>query len=203
MVFATNKERLCYQNREKITMIVFAVVAVVFSFLGYQSAFNEKINGVFKCEGEFRIFWNCAFIPLVMAVVPFIVKNTRKMLFSVMAVKIAATVISALFGINSNIHLPVFQDDWGIVFFIAVDIFIAVSIYKENNERTYTVGAAKAVLALMCASLIIAVMGGDELRHYIFRMIYMIAFYKSICTVVTFYVPRRMHFPAVCEKDGE
>lgn len=138
-----------------------------------------------------------------MAVVPFIVKNTRKMLFSVMAVKIAATVISALFGINSNIHLPVFQDDWGIVFFIAVDIFIAVSIYKENNERTYTVGAAKAVFALMCASLIIAVMGGDELRHYIFRMIYMIAFYKSICTVVTFYVPRRMHFPAVCEKDGE
>lgn len=200
MIIKSKKERFFIQHRETITMCVFAVAVLVFSVLGYRSAFNEKIGGLIGCNSNFRFSWNCFCLPLIMAIVPFVVKDTRKMLITVMSLKVAVTLIGLLFGANSNIHLPVFQDDWGILFFIAIDIFMAVTVYNERYERTYIKGATVVVVAFMAISQIIGFLEGDFVPYYAFRSIYLIFFYRSVYAVICHVVPLYRHLPNSHEK---
>lgn len=195
LLIKSKRERFYLIHREKITMCIFSFLAVVFSVLGYRSAFNDKISGLLICDGEFRIFWSCFSVPLIMAVVPFIVKNTRKMLITVMLSKIFATLVGLSFGMNTNIHLPVFWDDWGVLFFIVIDLFIALTAYKETYERMHIGGACVIVFALMAISQVIGLLEGDFVPYYAFRSLYMIFFYSSIYSVICHVVPRYRHFP--------
>ena len=176
-------------------MCIFSILAVVFSVLGYRSAFNDIISGFFKCGDEFRLFWSCFIVPLIMAVVPLIVKNTRKMLITVMLSKILATLVGLSFGMNTNIHLPVFGDDWGVLFFIVIDLFIALTVYKERYERMHIGGACVTVFALLVISQVIGLLEGDFVPYYAFRSLYMIFSYISIYSVICHIVPRYWHFP--------
>lgn len=195
MLLNRKKERFYLKNKNKITMLLFSMLSLVFSVLGYPSAFNEEISGLLICSGKFRFFWSCCIIPLTMAVVPFIVGNTRKMLNIVIVSKAVATLIGLSFGINLNIHLPVFQDDWGVLFFLSVDVFIGVTIYNERYERLHIKGACVIALALMAISTIIYIHEGDLVQYYIFRSLYIITFYISIYFVICNITPRYWNFP--------
>lgn len=195
MIIKSKKEKFYLDNRETITMCIFAVAVLVFSVLGYRSAFNEKIEGFINCSFRFCKCWNCYFVPLIMAVIPLFVKNIRKMLITVMSLKVAVTLIGLLFGANPNIHLPVFTDDWGVLFFIAVDLFIALTVYKERYERMHIGGACVIVFVLMAISQVIGLLEGDFVPYYAFRSLCMIFFYGAIYSVICHIVPRYRHFP--------
>lgn len=171
-------------------MLFFSMLSVAFSVLGYPSAFNEEISGLLICCEKFRIFLSCCIVPLIMAVVPFIVQKTRRMLITVIVSKVAATLIGLSFGMNPNIHLPVFQDDWGVLFFLSVDVFIGVTIHNERYERMHIGGAYVIVFALMAISTIIYIHEGDLVQYYIFRSLYIISFYISIYFVIFHITPR-------------
>lgn len=200
MIIKSEKEKFLLDNRETITMCIFAVAVLVFSFLGYRSAFNEKIEGLIDIGSRFCTYWNCLCVPVIMAVVPFVVKNVRKMLITVMALKVSVTLIGLLFGANPNIHLPVFQDDWGVLFFIAIDIFIAVTVYNERNERTLINGAGFVVLALMAVSQLIGFIEGAFVPYYLFRAVSVFLFYRTICSVIRHITPDYRCFPNSHEK---
>lgn len=195
MIIKSKKEKFYLDNKEIITMCMFAVAVLVFSVLGYRSAFNEIIEGFFNCSFRFCYYWNCFCVPLIMAVVPFIVKNTRKMLITVMSLKVAVTLIGLMFGANPNIHLPVFQDDWGVLFFVAIDIFIAVTVYNERNERMLINGAGMVVLALMAASQIIGFIEGAFVPYYFLRSLSVFLFYRSIYSVIRHITPNYRYLP--------
>lgn len=195
MIIKSKKEMFYLKNREKITMCIYAVVVLVFSVLGYRSAFNEKIGVLIGCDSSFRFFWNCFCLPLIMMIVPFIIKDIRKMLITVMSLKTAVTLIGLLFGANCNIHLPVFRDDWGVLFFIAIDIFIAVTVYNERNERLLINGAGSVVLVLATVSLLIGFIEGDFVPYYAFRSVYIVLFYRSIYSVIRHITPNYRYLP--------
>lgn len=195
MLLNRKKERFYIKNKNKITMLFFSMLSVVFSVLGYPSAFNEEISGLLICSGKFRFFWSCCIVPLIMAAVPFIVKNTRKMLITVIASKVVATLIGLSLGMNPNIHLPVFKDDWGVLFFLSVDVFIGVTIYNERYERMHIKGACVITFALMAISTIYYIHEGNLVQCYIFRLLYIISFYISIYFVICHIMPRYWHFP--------
>ena len=195
MIIKNKKEKFFFDNREIITMCLFAVAALVFSFLGYRSAFNEKITGFISCGNLFVSLWNCLSVPLIMALIPLLVKNTRKMLITIMLLKLAATVIGLSFGANSNIHLSVFESDYGVLFFIALDIFIAVTIYNERNARIPIKGAGLVVLALMAASQLIGFIDGKFVPYYFFRSVSVFLFYRSVYSVICHTVPNYLYLP--------
>lgn len=195
MLIKNKKEKFYLEHRETITMCIYAAVVMIFSVLGYRSAFNEKIGGLIGCDSSFRFFWNCFCLPLIMVIVPFVVKDIRKMLITVMSLKVAATLIGVILGINPNIHLLVFQDDWGILFFIAIDIFIAVTVYNERNERMMINGAGAVVLALTAVSQLIGFIEGAFVPYYAFRSAYIILFYRSIYSVIRHITPNYRYFP--------
>lgn len=195
MIIKSKKEKFYLDNRETITMCIFAVAVLAFSVLGYRSAFNERIEGFFNCSSRFRYYWNCFCVPLIMAVVPFILKSTRKMLITVMSLKVMVTLVGFLFGANPNIHLSVFQDDGGVLFFAAIDIFIAVIVYNERNERMLINGAGMVVLALMAASQLIGFIEGAFVPYYFFRSLYVFLFYRSIYSVIRHITPNYRYFP--------
>lgn len=195
MIIKSKKEKFYLDNRETITMCIFAVGVLIFSFLGYRSAFNEKITEYINVSHSFCNLWNCLCVPVIMAAVPFIIKSTRKMLITVMSLKVAATLISLLFGGNPNIHLPVFQDDWGILFFIAIDIIIAVTVYNERNERMLINGVGMVVLDLMAVSQLIGFIEGAFVPYYFFRSLSVFLLYRSIYSVIRHITPNHRYLP--------
>lgn len=195
MLIKTKKERFYYQNREKLTMLIFATVALIFSILGYRSAFNENLAGCVDFGNNFCFFWNCFCVPLIMAITPIFVKDDEKMLITVMCLKVAVTLIGLLFGANPNIYLPVFQDDWGVLFFVAVDIFVAATIYSERNQRMLIKGIGTVILAFMVASQIIGFIEGNFVPYFFFRSVYVFLFYRSIYAIVRHITPNWRPFP--------
>lgn len=195
MIIKSKKEKFYLDNRETITMCMFAVAVLVFSFLGYRSAFNEKITEYINVSHSFCTLWSCLCVPVIMATVPFIVKNTRKMLITVMSLKVMVTLISLLFGANPNIHLPVFQDDWGVLFFIVIDIFIAVTVYNERNERMLINGVGMIVLSLMAVSQLIGFIEGAFVPYYFLRSLSVFLFYRSIYSVIRHVTPNYKNLP--------
>ncbi len=200
MVFRTEKEYRRYKNRNTIVMCAYAVAISIFAILGYPAAFNEKINGFIGCDESFRFVWNCFCIPMIMAVASLAVKDVRKMLVTVMALKAAATLFGLLLGINPNIHLPVFKDDWGALFFVLLDIFLAVTIYKERNERMLINGASIVLFILTAVSQIICFVEWNLIPEYAFRSAYAVLFYRAIYTVICHITPNVHYLPNSHEK---
>ena len=195
MIIKSKKEKFYLDNRETITMCIFAVAVLVFSVLGYRSAFNEKITEYINVSHSFCTLWNCLCVPVIMVAVPFIVKSIRKMLITIMSLKVMVTLVGFLFGANPNIHLPVFQGDWGVLFFVAIDIFIAITVYNERNERMLINGVGMVVLALMAASQLIGFIEGAFVPYYFFRSLSVFLFYRSIYSVIRHITPNYRYFP--------
>lgn len=126
-----------------------------------------------------------------------------------MLTKIAITLIGLVFGINTNISLPLFHVDWGVLFFIAVDAIILYVVCTSKDGRTCVMGAVSVVLMVMLVSDIIIKISGNPEPTYIYRLLSMMMYYYPICYIVNFTARRQFVMPTpeewakIKEKEGE
>jgi uncharacterized protein YrzB (UPF0473 family) len=201
MVFVNKKDYFMHSHRTEFKFLTFAVFGTVLAFLGRYSAFFENIDGIIGCDSAFETLWSCAVVPVASAVISLIMCGTRETLVAVMCGKIGATLIGMIFGINVNIHLPVFNGDWGVLFFLDVDILIVWAIAARGDERENINRASAAVIFLAVISQIIGFVNGEFVPYYALRSAYIILFYRLIYHVTCQVVPRRMHVPVSFELD--
>ncbi len=209
MVIATKREYYWLKYRLSIVPVICAVIGAVSGFVGREYAAFEKINGFIGCPEIFDVIWKCAVFPLAVIIFTVFVRSARGTVASIMGTKIAMTLIGLVFGINTEIHLPLFRDDWGVLFFIMVDAFIIFTIYNATDAKVCVMSAVTVVTVAMIISHIIMQIEGDPASGYPFRMIYLMMFYYPVWYVVHCTTRRRMHMPTreewekICSEEGE
>ncbi len=195
MLIKSKREFFWLKYRFEIVISVSAILGMAFGFLGRDYASFERLNGVVECNKTVETICNSVVLPVVAIILSKLVGNPSKMAMSVMGAKIAATVLGAVFGINANIHLPLFHGDWGILFFVAVDVFIIFAIRGASDARKCVFYAITVVTAVMMISHIILQLDGDASSDYPFRIAYLMMFYYSVGYVVFHTARRWMHAP--------
>lgn len=184
MVIASKSEYYWNKCRFREVPVLCAFLGFVFGTVGYKDAVFVKINGLIGCSEMFDAVWKCVVFPLTVIIISCFMKDRRKKAVSIMASKIALTVIGLLFGVNANIRIPLFRDDWGVLFFIAVDVFILYIVYTARDGGPGVMGGTIAVLFVMLFSHIIIKFAGDPSPAYIFRMVSQLIYYYPVWYIV-------------------
>ena len=195
MLFRTKREYYRYKYRMRIVQVFCAVIGLGTGLIGNGCATFEKIDGVVSCSEVFDIIWKCAVFPFAVILLTVFVRKARGTVAAVMGTKIAVTVIGLIFGINTNISLYLFRDDWGVLFFLAVDVFIIYAVYNATDAKLCVMSAISLVLFAMIISHIIMKIEGGFTEGYLFRMIYLMMFYCPVWYVVHCTTRRMMTVP--------
>lgn len=184
MVTASKREYYWYRCRFRLVPSLFAFLGFVFGTIGYNDAVFVKINGLIGCSEMFDAVWKCVVFPVAVIIISYFVKDRRKKAVSIMVSKIVTTVIGLAFGINTNIRIPLFCDDWGVLFFIAVDVIILYIICTASDGRPVIMGGTTVILFVMLISHIIIRLDGDPSPTYIYRMISQLIYYYPVWYIV-------------------
>lgn len=208
MIIKSKKEYYWHRYRLIAVPVACALIGMVAGILGRESAEFGKISGIAECPEIFNMIWKCIVFPVAVIILTKFVKTARTTVVSIMGTKIAMTVIGLAFGVNTNISLPLFHDDWGVLFFLAVDAFIIFAIYNANDVKFCVMGAAVLVTVLMTISYIIMLIeDGFEFR-YLYRMVYIMMFYYPVWYVVNCTTRRWLPVPdperwmKICSEEG-
>ena len=194
MIFVNKRERFWYYHRAEIVTLTCMIAGAIFGIIGRDAAKFEKINGVAECRAVFETVWESVVFPLAVIVLSRFIRDIRSRTAAVSGVKIAMTLIGVVFGFNSNIHLDVFPADLGVLFFIGVDLFIIIAVYKSTDPKMLVIGATAAVIFTMIISGILVKIRGDFETDYASRMLYIMLYYFAVCYVVNIRVRRAMRF---------
>lgn len=195
MIIRNKREFFWLRYRLTIVPVACAVAGMVFGIFGKDYATFEKMNGIFTCPEWFEFLLKCVVFPLSVTVISVFVGNARKTVVSFLIAKIATAITGLIFGTNTNIQLSLLPGDWEFLFFIAVDVWIILAVFRSRDAKAVVFRITAVATAVMLLSHLVLQLKGDFAADYAYRVVFLMLFYFSVSYFVHCTTHRWFPFP--------